>query len=310
MEPTVYIPHHGGQELLLRTLDSLAEPAGPHRTVVVDNGSSDGSVEAAERRHPEVEILALGQNLGFGRALNRACKEVQGDPLIFLNNDVECRPGFVQSLLDAAGPDTATVAGVLLQEDRPQLIDSAGVMVERDTLMAFDYLHGEEVGALEAASDPLGPCGGAALYRRDAFEELGGFDERIFVYYEDVDLALRMRVAGHSCRIAPEARALHRQSATLGKRSARKYSMTGWSRGYLLRRYGVMRNPGSAARAILCEGAICAAQVGRDRTVAGLSGRLRGWRDARGLPLEPVPDLGLIDLGVRERLRLRAHRRR
>ncbi len=296
--------------MLLRTLDSLADPSSSHRTVVVDNGSSDGSVEEAERRHPEVEILALGRNLGFGRALNLACRTVEGDPLVFLNNDVECRPGFVGNLVAALDPGAAMVAGALLQEDRPALIDSAGVMVESDTLMAFDHLHGEGVEALPSAPDPLGPCGGAALFRRDAFEELGGFDERIFVYYEDVDLALRMRVAGHSCRLAPGARALHRQSATLGRRSARKYAMTGWSRGYLMRRYGVMRSPGSGTRALFCEGAICAAQIARDRTFSGVRGRLRGWRDARGLPVEPTPEDGLLSLGVRERLRLRAQRRR
>ncbi len=278
--------------------------------MVVDNASSDGSTEEAKRLHPEVEVLELGRNLGFGRALNLATQKIPGDPLVFLNNDVQCQPGFVESLVGALDPETASVAGVLLQDDRPELIDSAGVMVEHDTLMAFDYLHGDLVGALDSAPDPLGPCGGAALFRRQAFEELGGFDERIFVYYEDVDLALRMRVAGHACRLAPDARALHRQSATLGKRSARKYSMTGWSRGYLMRRYGVMRNPGSGARALLCEGAICSAQIARDRTLSGLSGRLRGWIDARGLPLRPTPEQGLLDLGVRERLRLRGQRRR
>jgi N-acetylglucosaminyl-diphospho-decaprenol L-rhamnosyltransferase len=310
VKPTVYIPHHSGREMLLRTLGSLADPASPHRTVVVDNGSSDGSVEEVERCHPEIEVLALGRNLGFGRALNLATRTVPGDPLIFLNNDVECRPGFVRNLLAALEPGAAMVAGVLLQEDRPELVDSAGVMVESDTLMAFDHLHGEGVETLAGAPDPLGPCGGAALFRRDAFDEVEGFDERIFVYYEDVDLALRLRVAGHACRLADDARALHRQSATLGKRSGRKYSMTGWSRGYLLRRYGVMSRPGSAARALLCEGAICAAQVARDRTFSGVSGRLRGWRDASGLPVEPAPQQGLLDLGVRERLRLRAQRRR
>lgn len=278
--------------------------------MVVDNGSSDGSVAEVRRLHPQVEVLELGRNLGFGRALNLAVESVPGDPLIFLNNDVECRPGFVAELLSELDPGVATVAGVLLQQDRPESIDSAGVTVEGDTLMAFDHLHGESVDALPSALAPLGPCGGAALYRREAFEDVGGFDERIFVYYEDVDLALRLRAAGHRCRLAVGAQALHRQSATLGRRSGRKYAMTGWSRGYLLRRYGVMRRPGSAARALFCEAAICAAQIVRDRTASGLAGRLRGWHAARGLPLESIPPLGLLDLSVRERLRLRAERRR
>jgi GT2 family glycosyltransferase len=187
---------------------------------------------------------------------------------------------------------------VLVQRERPDLIDSAGVMVERDTLMAFDYMHGESVEALATAPPPLGPTGGAALYRRDAFEEVGGFDRRIFVYYEDVDLALRMRGAGHDCALAPDARALHAFSATLGSRSGAKFEMTGWSRGYLLGRYGVLRSPGPALRAL------------RARTARGLRGRARGWRSARGLPLLGVPDRGLVELSVGERLRLRSGRKR
>ena len=98
------------------------------------------------------------------------------------------------------------VAGVLVQEAAPGLIDSAGVVADR-TLMGFDYLHGEPLEAAERAPDPLGPTGGAALYRLDAFRAASGFDERIFLYYEDLDLALRLRAAGARCRLAAGARA-------------------------------------------------------------------------------------------------------
>jgi N-acetylglucosaminyl-diphospho-decaprenol L-rhamnosyltransferase len=309
MNPAVYIPNLNGGEMLARTIESLG-PLGETKVVVVDNGSEDDSVAMLRERFPAVELIALEENIGFGRALNLAVREVPGDPVIFLNNDVECEPGFLDALLEALDENVSAVAGVLVQRDAPELIDSAGVMVEDDTLMAFDYLHGEGVDRLEAAPAPLGPTGGAALFRRDAFTAVGGFDERIFVYYEDVDLALRMRLAGHACVLAPRARALHAFSATLGSRSGAKFEMTGWSRGYLLGRYGVLGKPARAGRALLCEAAICAGQLLRAHTARGLRGRVRGWRSGRRLPRREPPDDGLVHLSVPERLRLRARRNR
>lgn len=308
MNPTVYIPNLNGGELLARTLESLTPPRGT-KIVVVDNGSEDDSVPMLRDRFPEVELIALAENIGFGRALNLAVREIPGDPLIFLNNDIECQEGFIEALLAELREGVAAVAGVLVQSDAPELIDSAGVMVEGDTLMAFDYLHGENIDGLSSAVPPLGPTGGAALFRWDIFTDLGGFDEQIFVYYEDVDLALRMRDAGHSCALAPRARALHAFSATLGSRSGAKFEMTGWSRGYLLRRYGVLGRTGPALRALFCEGAICAGQLLRSHTARGLKGRVRGWHAAKGLPRHQPP-IGLVDMAVFERLRLRASRNR
>lgn len=308
MLPAVYIPNFNGAAQLGRTLRSLGEQTRPVEAVLVDNGSSDGSAELARRELPGVKVLEMGRNLGFGPALNRAVAEHPADPVILLNNDAEPEPRFVEALLDGLGEGVDSVAGVLLQERAPELIDSAGVVADA-TLMGFDYLHGEPVAAAQAAPDPLGPTGGAALYRRGALEAVGGFDERIFLYYEDLDLALRLAAAGGRCRLAPEARALHAYSASLGAASAGKYARTGWSRGYMLRRYGVMRNPRLALRALACEGALCAGQLLRDRTAAGLKGRLRGWRDAAGLDHRDAAGAPLLDLSAREALALRRRRR-
>ncbi len=215
MRPAVYIPNYNGSQRLGRALGSLREQTRPVDVVVVDNGSVDDSVALVREEFPEVTLLELGRNLGFGSAINRAANKHPADPMILLNNDVECEPGFVEALLEAAGGGAEMVAGVLLQESTPGKIDSAGVVANR-TLMGFDYLHGEPVTALEGAADPLGPTGGAALYRRDAFEAVGGFDERIFLYYEDLDLALRLAAVGGRCHLAAGARALHAYSASLG----------------------------------------------------------------------------------------------
>ncbi|HEX5761511.1 MAG TPA: glycosyltransferase family 2 protein [Solirubrobacterales bacterium] len=316
MRPAVYIPHHHGAPRLGEALRSLATQSRPIDVVVVDNGSADGSRELVESEFPEVELVAMERNRGFGPALNRAVAERPADPLILLNNDAVCEPTFVEALLETALEGTEMVAGVLLQDHgagagddgRRATIDSAGVVADR-TLMGFDYLHGEAVDALEAAAPPLGPTGGAALYRLDAFRAVGGFDERIFLYYEDLDLALRMRAAGGRCALAGDARALHAYSASLGAASGAKYAHTGWSRGYMLRRYGVMSGPGPALRALACEAAICAGQLLRDRTPQGLAGRLRGWHDGAGLERREAPAAALLDVSAREALALRRQRR-
>ncbi len=308
MRPAIYIPTYNGRERLEKTLRSLEAQSRPADVVVVDNGSSDGTAELLREEFPEVTLLELGRNLGFGPALNRAVAEHPADPAILLNNDVEADSRFVEALLGAAAEGTETVAGVLIQEAAPGLIDSAGVVADR-TLMGFDYLHGEPLGAAEKAPDPLGPTGGAALYRLSAFRAAGGFDERIFLYYEDLDLALRLRAAGARCRLAAGARAVHAYSASLGAGSGGKYARTGWSRGYMLRRYGVMSQPRDAARALAAEGAICAGQLIADRTAKGIGGRLRGWREGAGLERRPVEASALLDISLREALALRRQRR-
>jgi GT2 family glycosyltransferase len=307
LRPTVYIPTFEARHLLGRVLGSLAEQTTPADVVVVDNGSSDGSAELVRAEFPDVAIVSLERNLGFGPAINRAVEERPGDPVILVNNDAECRPDFLAALIDGAG-DAEMAAGVLVKERDPETVDSAGVVADR-TLMGFDYMHGEPVAKLAGAAAPLGPTGGAALYRLDALRSVGGFDERIFLYLEDVDLALRLAAAGGRCRLVPEARALHAYSASLGAASGRKYAHTGWSRGYMLRRYGVMSRPAPAARVLACEGAIGAGQILRDRTAAGLRGRLRGWRDGAGLERRDAGQAPLLDISAAEALRMRRRRR-
>jgi N-acetylglucosaminyl-diphospho-decaprenol L-rhamnosyltransferase len=307
VRPTVYIPTFEARHLLGRVLGSLAEQTTPADVVVVDNGSSDGSAELVRADFPDVAVVSLERNLGFGPAINRAVEERPGDPVILVNNDAECRPDFLEALLDGAG-DAEMAAGVLLAERDPDTIDSAGVVADR-TLMAFDYMHGEPVSALAGAAAPLGPTGGAALYRLEPLRAVGGFDERIFLYLEDVDLALRLAAAGGLCRLVGEAQALHAYSASLGAASGRKYARTGWSRGYMLRRYGILSSPGAAARALACEGAICAGQILRDRTAKGLTGRIRGWREGAGLERREADGAPLLEISAAEALRMRRRRR-
>jgi N-acetylglucosaminyl-diphospho-decaprenol L-rhamnosyltransferase len=303
--PTVYIPTLDGGERLRQCLDSLRLQTAQAEIVVADNGGGDGCAETLAE-FPEVKRIGFGRNLGFGPALNRAIAAFGRGPIVLLNDDAVADPDFVERLMRCA-KNAQMVAAVLLNERHPTRIDSAGVVIDQ-TLMAFDHLSGESVDALADAPPPIGPTGGAALYDRAAFRAVGGFDERIFLYYEDVDLALRMRGAGAICVLCPEARAIHGYSATLGARSGDKYAMTGWSRGYLLRRYGVMRAPTTAAETIMREGIVCAGQLARDHTLAGLKGRIAGWRAANGLAHRIVPEGAASKFSLTEAILRRRNR--
>jgi N-acetylglucosaminyl-diphospho-decaprenol L-rhamnosyltransferase len=303
----VFIPTFNGSAMISDTLRTLAQQTARADVIVVDNGSRDDSVERVEREFPWVRILRLGSNFGFGPALNQAVRRYPADLLIFANNDVLYEPRFVEQLVDIAD-DRVAVAGVLCAQRDPTVIDSAGVIID-DTLLAFDYLHGRSVTELATAAAPLGPTGGAALVPLTAFNAVGGFDARIFAYLEDVDLALRLRATGVRCRLAPGARGIHRHSATLGSGSREKNRLMGWSRGYLLRRYGVMARPKQATRVLITEAFICVGQLAIDRTVTGISGRIRGWHAARGLDRRPLPAGATTPMSLSEALRRRAARR-
>lgn len=309
MDSTVYIPSINGRDRLRLTLESVRSQTVSCRVVVVDNGSTDGTIEMLAADFPEHEVLALSQNLGFGRALNQAIATMGSGQIILLNNDVILESDFIEQITGTADETGAEmVASVLLRAENPGEIDSAGIVADEETLMAFDFLEGRPVDVAQSAPAPLGPSGGAALYDRDAFERVGGFDEEIFAYYEDLDLALRMRLEGCRCALSRDARGTHVRSATLGSRSATKYGITGWSRGYLIRRYGLMKSPRGIARTLVFEGLVCVGQLVLERTASGIRGRVKGWQAGKGLPQRSLPSEGLVHISARRAIRDRLQR--
>lgn len=308
MIPTAYIPTFNGRERLRQTLLSIQGQTRECQVVVVDNASDDGTPDMVRAEFPNCLLRELKSNRGFGTALNEAISASGEGPVLILNNDVVLEPDFVEQAMAVFERGAPVVCGVLVQSTAPGLIDSAGVVADRRTLMAFDYLEGRPVEDISGAEAPLGATGGAALYDRGAFDSVGGFDPEIFAYYEDLDLALRMRSAGYAPVLAPLARATHLRSSTLGGRSAAKYALTGWSRGYLIRRYGVLGSPGGLIRTVIAEIVICMGQLVIDRTANGIRGRIRGWNAAKGLPQKPLPATGLADFSFRAAIRARVRR--
>jgi N-acetylglucosaminyl-diphospho-decaprenol L-rhamnosyltransferase len=300
----------------VKLLESLAGVGAGFETIVADNGTGAAELKRAAAALDGAEILRLDSNLGYSRAVNLAAGRAQGDALVLLNDDSLVDPGYVERITAPLDPARGIVmsAGVMRDAGEPGLIETAGIEIDR-TLLAFDYLNGESVEVLDGpVSDPVGPSGAAAAFWRDAFLEVDGFDERLFAYLEDVDLVLRMRRAGGSCRLAKAARGLHEHSATLGSGSRRKDYLMGYGRGYLLRKWNVItprRLPGVFAREL----SISAGQAVVDRNLGGVRGRVQGFR--AGKPSESYPPAALLPdppslaatLGRRWRRRARLRRR-
>ena len=201
----VVVPTYDGWEILRSCLDHLREQTAQHRVIVVDDASSDGTAERVETEYPEVELVALPENRGFSRAVNAGIAAGDGEIVVLLNNDVECRPEFVERITAplAADPALGSVAALLLQRDG-RTVDNLGLEIDY-TLAGFPRHWGEPAaaGALGGTDGLLGPVGGAGAYRREALEAVGALDEAIFGYGEDLDLALRLRAAGWGCAAAP-----------------------------------------------------------------------------------------------------------
>ncbi len=193
--------------------------------IVVDNGSTDGSVDFIRAEFPELPLVPLPENLHFARGTNAGVEAALRDPacrcVITLNNDTKVDPEFVAELVRAAEPDrVAMVAAKLLFMDRPRLLNSAGLLVGRDGGTRDRGWNEPDDGKYDAAQDVFGPSAGAALYRREALERVGLFDGDFLAYYEDVDLAWRIRLAGWEARFAPRSVVYHKYSASGGAHSS------------------------------------------------------------------------------------------
>jgi GT2 family glycosyltransferase len=302
----VVVPTFNGWDLTERCLEHLRAQTAPHSVTVVDNGSTDETV-AQLRGLPEVRLVALERNLGFGAACNRGASAGTGDVTVLLNNDVFPRPDFLERLIAPLEADErlGSVAGLLLQPGE-QTIDSIGLAAD-PTLAPFPRLRGRPpADAVSSTPVLVGPCGGAGAYRREAWNEVGGLDEGTLGYGEDIDLAFRLRTAGWSAAGAPDAAAVHVGSASFGRRSGWQRYHGGFARGYLLRRYGVLRTRWSI-RTLATEGLVIVGDAILSRDLSAGRGRLAGWRSARGLARLPLPPAHALDESITfwESIRLR-----
>jgi len=212
---SIAIPSWNGRHLLAPCLESLDRLDVPHEAVeriVIDNGSSDDTVDWLARNHPDVRILRSPRNLGFAEACNRAVAAARAEHVCLLNNDVRVSPDWLRELLAARAATGAACVG-------SRVLTEEGAMVEFDggTMNFYGHgaphRHGRRAADLAEERTPrptLFACGAAMLVDREVFLRVGGFDESYFAYYEDVDLGWRFWALGFSTVLAPAARVFHR----------------------------------------------------------------------------------------------------
>jgi GT2 family glycosyltransferase len=219
----VVVPNWNGERFLELCLSSLRKQSfSDFETILVDNGSTDGSIGLVEQGFPEVRVISLGENRGFSAAVNAGIQASTTEHVALLNNDTEVDPGWLKALVQAAErhPEAGLFASKLVDFGDRRLLDGAGDALRRSGL-PYRLGHGElDRGQFDNEAFVFGACAAGALYRRSLFEEIGLFDENFFAYCEDGDLSFRAQLAGHRCLYVPKSVVYHVGSAsTGGKRS-------------------------------------------------------------------------------------------
>jgi len=220
---TVVVPNWNGERFLEICLSSLRlQTFRNFETLLVDNGSSDGSVGFVEENFPEVRVIRLPENRGFSAAVNAGIMVSEANLVALLNNDTEVDPGWLEALVRAAAehPEAGFFASKLVDFRDRRLLDGAGDALRKSGL-PYRLGHGErDRGQFEREAFVFSACAAAALYRRSVFEEIGLFDEDFFSNCEDGDLSFRAQLVGYRCLYVPDAVVYHMGSAsTGGKRS-------------------------------------------------------------------------------------------
>ena len=220
MKVTIVIPNYNGKHFMEPCLSSLSEQTyKDFHILVVDNASSDGSIEYMEENYPDIELIKLQKNYGFSKAVNIGIQHSRTPYVILLNNDTTVDTRYVEEMVKAIekSPKIFSVSSKMIQMYHPELIDSAGDLY---TLSGWGVCRGcgRPVSNYQKYDEIFTACAGAAIYRRSVFDEIGYFDENHFAYLEDIDIGYRARIYGYYNMYCPTALVYHVGSGTSGSK--------------------------------------------------------------------------------------------
>ena len=223
---SVIVPNFNGKRFLSTLFDALrAQTMHDFEILLADDASSDDSVAFTEQRYPEVRLLVNRNNIGFARNCNLAADAARGRVIVFLNNDTEPEPTWLEELFKAivTHPTSAIFASKLLLFGERDKLHSAGDLLGIDGVPRNRGVWEVDRGQYDHQLTIFSGCGGAVAYRKDVWSALGGFDDDFWMYLEDVDFAFRAQLQGYEALFVPKARVYHHLSATGGGKLASYY---------------------------------------------------------------------------------------
>lgn len=230
---SIIIPNYNGKHYLESIMPVLVESE--HEIIIIDNASTDGSIEFLQENFSEVILILNDDNMGFSVAVNQGIKRANSEYILLLNNDTEFELEAFDKMIRVMNTDKNifSVASKMVQYHDKNLIDTAG---DEYNIFGWAYKRGYNMSSETRINMKrvFSSCAGAALYRKSVFEKIGYFDEGFFAYMEDVDVGYRANIFGYKNIYCPEALIYHIGSGTSGSgRNAFKAKLSGRNNVYV-----------------------------------------------------------------------------
>jgi len=214
---SIIVVNYNGKKFLSGCLNSIfLQTYLPFEVIMVDNASTDDSLEYVQKNFPDVKIVAQSTNLGFAGGTNAGIRMAKGEFIFTLNNDTITDSHLLEEIVQPMQQDSHVgVCGskMILPNGR---INSTAICISRSGAAWDRGMDEPDLGQYDTPEEVFGACAGAALYRRSMLEEIGLFDEDFFLFMEDVDLAFRAQLSGWKCMYVPSARVVHFHGGTSG----------------------------------------------------------------------------------------------